>query len=204
MRQVWIALWVVAGCWTTSQPSEVRSNETPRAKPGLFTISPARFGPIDARVPATLTALRGVFPGYDVKPVNDGSLEYDVFDHGERLLFVVPNDDGSVFNVQATSGKIGVADRAWRVGQPLENTSAVTTCECWGPNPTCYAKGEHVAVNFKLACAGVIGNAHWIRKLAGVPIQRVIWSPTAFGEAGYGGQMYGGDSYGGGDPCAGN
>ena len=201
-----LTLLVVAGCWGVTPPPTTLSNTS---KPvSLLVVTQAGFGPIDARSPATLGALRQLLAGYDVKPVNDGSLEYDVFLGDEKLLFIVPNDDGTVFNVHATSPKVGVADRAWRVGAPFAGARDLTTCECWGENPTCYKRGEHVAVNFKRPCDGLTGvDARALKVLDGIAVARVIWSPTAFGgggSSGVGGQGYGGDPYGGGNPCGGD
>ncbi len=184
----------LAGCWGTGSPSETIGNTTPQ-RPGLLTITQAGFGPIDARQPATLANLRKLLVGYDVRPMNDPNLEMHVFKGTEQIAFVVLNDDMTVFNVHATSGKIAVADRPWRVGEAFHGAAELTTCECWGDNPTCFKKGEHVAVNFKRECEGVTsGDHHALKVLDGLIVQRVIWSPNAFGgEAG----VYGGDEYGG-------
>jgi hypothetical protein len=145
-----------------------------------------------------------LFPTYEVRPVNDPNIEYDVFDKGERILFVVPNDDGSVFNVHATSGKVSITDHAWRVGQAFQGSTEITKCECWGDTPTCYKTGEHVAVNFDRDCTGLTdANPRALKVLDGLVVQRVIWSPTAFGNESKG-PAYGGDTYGqSGDPCGG-
>lgn len=198
-----LALLVIAGCWRAGSPPVALSNT---AKPqSLMTMTSSGLGPIGAETPATLGGLRAALAGYEVRPVNDGGLEYDVFAGTEKLLFVVPNDDGTVFNVHATSGRIGVADRPWRVGQAFQDSHALSTCECWGENPTCYKRGDHIAVNFKRSCEGLTdSDPRALRVLDGVAVQRVIWSPTAFGDSGAtGGQGYGGDSYGGANPCGG-
>ena len=198
---------LAAGCWSTSNSASTISNSTAKdphaTRSGLFTITQASFGPIGTKSPATLDGLRKLFVGYDVKAVNDGSLEFDVFQGNERLLFVVPNEDGTVFNVHATSNKIALADRGWRVGETFQGASAIDTCECWGENPTCFKKGEHIAVNFKRACTGLTeGDARALKVLDGIAVERVIWSPSAFGgDAGFGGHTYGGA--GGGNPCSG-
>jgi hypothetical protein len=194
-------LLCLTGCWgSTKAGDETISNHSSHPR-GLFVITEAAFGPIGPTAPATLDALRQMFPRYEVKPVNDGSLEYDVFDKGERLLFVVPNDDGTVFNVHATSRKVAVANRSWRVGESFQGASSLTACECWGENPTCYRAGEHIAVNFKRSCEGLtFSGRRALQVLDGVEVARVIWSPTPFG----GDHTYGGDGYGGaGDPCGG-
>jgi hypothetical protein len=179
------------GCWTDARaPAPLVLPEPPPAHPvanrPLFTITEAAFGPLDANTPATLDALRRVLPGYTVKPVNDGSLEYDVFAGAERLFYVVPSDDGTLFNIHAVSGKIAVAGRRWRAGEPFHDSLRLTQCECWGANPTCFAQGEHVAVNFGRECEGVtdLGGDPAGRSfdaLDGLPIARVIWSAQPFG-----------------------
>src|SRR5882724_3328704 len=114
MRRVYLLL-AVAGCWGSSSPSPAK----PDPAKGVFAISQVAFGPIDARTPATLTALRQAFAGFDVKPMNDeGTLEYRVFKGDEMVAYIVPDDDGTIFNVHATSGKVVVTDHDWRVGAP--------------------------------------------------------------------------------------
>ena len=179
MRIIGVA--VVAGCWAGKPAPEPVSNHV-ADPPALFAISEQRFGPIDASADATLTSLRQLFAGYEVRPVNDGSLEYDVFDGAERLLFVVPSEDGKVFNVHATSARIR-SEHGWRVGQPFHGATRLTTCECWGTNPTCWRAGEHIAVNFQRDCDGLTadgGEAPALNALDGVAVQRLIWSPKPF------------------------
>ncbi len=171
-------LVVLAGCWRGAAPDP--APYVPPPPPSELAISQVHFGPIDAQSAATLTALRGLFPRYIVKAINDGTLEYDVFDGDERLLFVVPTDDGHVFNVHATSARIG-SDHGWRVGKRFRGASRLSQCECWGENPTCWTDGEHVAVNFKRSCDD-LSDGEARKVLEGMPIQRVIWSPRPFGE----------------------
>ena len=148
---------------------------------GLFTISDRSFGPITRDMPATLGALRAAFPGYDVRAANDSSLSYSVYLGEEKLVWVIPNEDGSVFNVHATSPKVETSGHDWRVGASFHGASSLTDCECWGDNPTCYRKGAHVAVNFKRSCSDVVGaSRHSLIVLDGAVIQRVIWSPKPF------------------------
>jgi hypothetical protein len=176
MRVVVVVLLAACGASAAPQAAPLK-NSAPLAV-GAFTISEHHFGPIDARTPATLAGLRQVLPGYDVREVNDGSLEYDVFDGAERLLFVVPNEDGSIFNIHATSARVHVADRDWRVGSRIYDHLDLSKCECWGSNPTCFKAGEHVAVNFKAECTGAPPAPDTIKDKL---IQRVIWSPKPFG-----------------------
>jgi hypothetical protein len=205
----WLVVVCITGCWGTTQTSDTIANQTVE-KPGLFTITASGFGPITATSRATLDSLRKMFPGYQVRPVNDPNLEYHIYAGSEQLAFIVLNDDMTVFNVHATSGRIAVSDRAWRVGATFQGSYQLTTCECWGDNPTCYKRGEHVAVNFKHECGTMTsGETRALRALDGLVVQRVIWSPIAFGDDSYHGNEFGGDAYGGnpcggaGDPCAG-
>ena len=79
----------------------------------------------------------------------------------------------------ATSNKVTVAGRLWRAGAAFQNSKDLTRCTCWGTNPTCFKKGEHVAVNFIRSCMETT-DPREIRVVDGLVIQRVIWSPTAF------------------------
>ncbi len=183
MRIVYGLLLVVAGCWRAGDAPPTAGASKPRPA-GLFTITELAFGPIDAHTQATLIPRRRAFAGFDVRPVNeDDTLEYHVYAGSELLAYIVPDDDGAVFNVHAASPKIAVADRDWRVGAPFQGASQLSTCECWGDNPTCWKTGDHVAVNFARSCENLTGNDRRVlRVLDGVAIQRVIWSPKPFGE----------------------
>ncbi len=189
-------LLLAAGCWRTTPQEALESGDTPKSRPGLFTISKAGVGPINARTPATLDALRKLFVGYDVKPVNAATLEYDVLAHGERLLYVTTNDDASVFSVNATSDKIGVADRTWRVGHPLGDASMLTACACWAGTTACFKQGEHVAVDFNRACSGLVrASRRMLRSLESVPIHQIVWRPSGFGVGGIGPPSDGQDDF---------
>jgi hypothetical protein len=204
--RIWLAVVFVAGCWNSSSPGSDTIANRAASRPGMFTITASGFGPIDGKTVATLANLRTLFLGQDVKAVWDPGLEMHIYSGTEQLAFVVLNEDMSVFNVHATSGKIAVSDRAWRVGEPFHGSADLTQCECWGDNPTCFRRGEHVAVNFKRACDGVTsGDKRALKVLDGVVVQRVIWSPNAFGADAKDADSYGGDDYGGdgGDPCGG-
>jgi hypothetical protein len=199
MRGVYVLL--LAGCWH----GPTGPAEAPAKPAGVLSISAGAFGPIDANTPATLAAIRQAFAGYDVQAINDdNTLEYRVFKGKELLLYVVPDDDGTIFNVHATSGKVSVSDRDWRVGAPFQGASQLTQCECWGENPTCWKQGEHVAVNFARECGELAGgDKRVMRVLDGITVQRIVWSPRAFGTAVHGGE-FGGQNYGGSDDEDGN
>lgn len=174
MRFAWIVL--VAGCWASLPPT---THGDPAA-PGAIVITETAFGPIDGKTVATLVGLRAMLPQYRVVPVNDPGLEYHIYDGKEQLAFIVLNDDATVYNIHATSKKVTISDRAWRVGEAFQQSKGLTRCTCWGNNPTCFKNGEHVAVNFNRSCMET-DDPREMRALDGLVIQRVIWSPTAFG-----------------------
>lgn len=174
MRFAWIVL--VAGCWASSQPTTHDELSTP----GAIVITETAFGPIDGKTVTTLVGLRAMLPQFRVVPVNDPALEYHIYDGKEQLAFIVLNDDATVYNIHATSKQVTISDRAWRVGEAFQQSRDLTRCTCWGNNPTCFKKGEHFAVNFNRSCMET-QDPREMRALDGLVIQRVIWSPTAFG-----------------------
>ncbi|HUS28484.1 MAG TPA: hypothetical protein VMZ53_08245 [Kofleriaceae bacterium] len=182
MRVAWLIL--LAGCYRSTPGATPLANKTPDAAPAALTMTPKGVGPIDNTTKVTLTNLRALLIGYEVRPLNDTSLEYDIYRDGEKLAYVVPDDQsGYVFNVHATSSRVVVSGHPWRVGRAFGDSAHLTNCECWGPNPTCYASGEHIAVNFKRDCEDLTGSDRSaLRALDGEIVQRVIWSPTPFGE----------------------
>jgi hypothetical protein len=177
-------LFVLAGC-ASAKPAPAISNHVEGHHAGGLTITEDGFGPLRASSPATLGALRAAFTGYDVRPSEDAA-SYSVYLGDEQLAWVIPTDNGGLFNVHATSPRIETRGRDWRVGRAFQGSSLLTDCECWGDNPTCYHRGEHLAVNFKRSCLGLVGaSANGLRVLDGAEVQRVIWSPTPFtGDAG--------------------
>ncbi|MEO8846527.1 MAG: hypothetical protein ABI591_19980 [Kofleriaceae bacterium] len=174
MRFAWIVL--IAGCWASPPPVPPQGPSAP----GAIVITETGFGPIDGKTVATLVGLRAMLPQFRVVPVNDPALEYQIYDGKEQLAFIVLDDDATIYNIHATSNKVTVAGRAWRAGEAFQHSKDLTRCTCWGNNPTCFKKGEHVAVNFSRACMET-EDPRELRVLDGLVIQRVIWSPTAFG-----------------------
>ena len=184
MRALWAV--VVAGCWMGASAPQAPVAHAPSTID--LSMNEGGIGPLDAQTPATLATLRKLLVGYDVRPVNDESgLEYHVYTGKQELFYIVTNDDDlSIFNVHATSGAIGTREHPWRVGQTFQDSAALTYCECWGKNPTCYRTGEHIAVNFNRECDGVAyePDRRALKALDGLVPQRMIWSPTPFGPAG--------------------
>ena len=150
-----------------------------------FLITETAMGRIGATTRSTLESLRTVLADYEVRPVYDGGLEYHVYRGGVELYYVIPttNAGDKLFNVHIVSGTFTVANHPWRAGKPFSGASVLTKCECWGDQPVCYKEGEHIAVAFKRACAG-LSDAEDARArvvLDGVAVQRMVWSPSAFG-----------------------
>jgi len=197
-----VALIVACGGGTTKPTTTQLSNSTTSPKgqtssTALFSITDDSIGPITGKTPANLTALRELLgkDGYDVRPVNNSGVELHVFLKDELLFYVIPNDDGTLFNVHAVSGKVDIAQHPqWKIGAPFAGDDVLTHCECWGAHPVCFKRGDHVAVAFKRACDG-LDDERMRKVLAGVNIQRAVWSPTPFGE---------GDDSGSSDPCGGS
>lgn len=177
----------LAGCATTASPSPtpVLANSTPRGSVStgaLFTIEPAALGPIRADTPATDEAIQAaVGSRYQVKSVDDRGIELHVLLGEELLFYVIPNDDGSLFNVHCTSPKVAIAEHPeWIIGAPFQNSAPLTACECWGTRPMCFRSGDHVAVGFQIACDNLDSPAGR-KALEGVRIQRAVWNPVPFG-----------------------
>lgn len=147
-----------------------------------MSIGVSSLGPITATTPANAAALTALLAhdGYTVRPVDRNGVEFHVFLGEELLFYVIPNDDGSLFNVHAVSSKIGITEHPqWMIGAPFSGDAMLTNCECWGSQPVCYRAGDHVAVAFERSCDG-LSDARERRVLAGVRIQRAIWSPQPF------------------------
>ena len=75
----WLVVSCLAGCWAGTDHGDTAITNVTTEKPGLLTLHTTGFGPIDASTVATLENLRKLFPGYEVRPVNDPNLEYDIF-----------------------------------------------------------------------------------------------------------------------------
>lgn len=178
--------WIVLACALVAcaapPPTPVEKPAPP--PPSIFTIADSGVGPVGANTRANLTAVRRLVgpQGYTVRPINDGGVELHVYDGKEHLFYVIPNDDGSLFNVHVVSASIPITQHPeWVVGQPFSHSEILTYCECWGPHPVCWKHGDHVALGFKRDCDG-LDSATGREALVGTPIQRAVWSPKPFGE----------------------
>src|SRR5665647_2058696 len=200
---------------TTQLSNSTATPKGPTSSSALFTINVDSFGPITAKTPANLTALRDLLgkDGYEVKPVNNSGVEFHVFLRDELLFYVIPNDDGTLFNVHVVSGKVDIAQHPqWKIGAAFAGDEVLTHCECWGEHPVCFKKGDNVAVAFKRACDG-LDDERMRKVLTGVSLQRAVWSPKPFGYDDDSGSNpdhgtpsvipNGADPCGGGNPCGG-
>jgi hypothetical protein len=205
----WLAgLTLVFGCYgtTASSPPAAPIASTIAAPPAAaVTIQASSVGPITARTPANLAALRALLVGYEVKPANVRigevqHLGYHVYKDGERLLYVIPDETGAITNVHAVSSKVAIADHPWKIGAAFSGVKALSTCKCWEEQVVvCFKTGEHVAVAFARQCSWQSFTSPEERQdLIGVPVQRILWSPRPYHEDSnpFGGSEYGGDEYG--------
>jgi hypothetical protein len=202
-----LLIGVLALSCYTSAPAPPVTPTAPAGPPPVMTIEARAIGPITAKTPASLIGLRQALPGYDVKPAhlvlgpNTNRLGFNIYKDGERLLHVFPDGQGKIFSVHAASRKVVAADRPWKIGAKFNSVRAISMCKCWEEEVVvCFRVGDHVAVSFARECGWDSYSTDEERQdLIGLPIQRVLWSPTAFGEGSnpYGGDEYGGDEYDG-------
>jgi hypothetical protein len=195
-------------CYTSAPaPPVAPVAPVPAGPVAEMTIQAGSIGPITSKTPGSLIGLRRALPGYDVKPAHlmlgpsTNRLGFNVYKDGEKLLHVLPDGKGGIFSVHAVSPKVVAADRPWKTGAKLNGVRAISTCRCWEEEVVvCFKAGDHVAISFARECGHESYSTDDERQdLIGVPIQRVLWSPRAFGEESnpYGGDEYGGDEYGG-------
>ena len=178
----WVLALLVAGCTRPAPPPAVAAEPPP-----LLTIRDDAFGPLSAKTPATLAALRRAFAGYDVVPVNSEGLAYRVSKAGAKLFEIIPDATGTILNIHVVTPKVAFAGHAWRVGAPFRDVEVITTCECWGDQTVCFKDGEHVAVALAKICReGTLTSIRARKALVGVPIRVAIWSPRPLAAGGYG------------------
>ena len=143
-------------------------------EPPLFAVTDAAFGPVGAKTPATLAALRRAFAGYEVVPINHEALEYRVSKAGVKLFEIVPDEDGTILNIHVTTPRLVVGP--YRVGAPF--AGGATACECWSDQIVCFREGDHVAVALAKICReGTLASGAARKALVDVPIRATIWSP---------------------------
>jgi len=175
----------LAGCSSAPHHEDVLANGTGRSPPGagLFQLDVGSLGPITPATRANVEAIESVLGSrYTVKTVNNAGSEIHVFLHDELLFYVIPNDDGSLFNVHVVSPKVAIVEHPeWVIGSAFQNPEPLTSCECWGSHPVCFRAGDHVAVAFEIACGSVDTATEREKVLPGVRIQRAVWNPRPFG-----------------------
>jgi hypothetical protein len=175
-----IVLAVVAACGHETPPAHVAPPEEP--PPVRMEMTRDGVGPLTHNTSGTLTAVReelaplGVF----VKPAFEHALELQAFDGTTQLLYVVPDEDGSILFIHATSGQITIGPHpTWEINAPFHDSASLGHCDCWGDWPVCYRTGEHVAAGFVASCEG-LDSARGRRRLDGAILTRVVWSPKVF------------------------
>lgn len=183
---VLVAAGSIGACGGTARaPVRTLSNEVPVTvgRMALFELGRASFGPITPMTPATVEAVqRAVGSNVRVEAIDHRGTEIHAYLGDEHLFYVIPNDDGSLFNIHAVSPKITIAEHPdWTIGSPFTGADRLTRCECWGDHPMCFARGDHVAVGFVVSCNGLETPRERRVALQGVPIQRAVWSPNPFG-----------------------
>lgn len=198
MTRVLLALMgaAIAGCGGPAKPPQPPPTQAPPPLPPARAIplvpelqlSEAGVAGVNGDTRATLVELRKKLApdGYRVRPDNHGTtLVFDVLrgagKDADQLFYVVPNDDGRLFNVHVTSTKIASALHGWKVGGSLSDLSAMS-CECWGEKgdevATCFHPGEHVAVVYERACADMhFEEARNRKTLEGATVSRLVWQP---------------------------
>jgi len=116
-------------------------------------------GPIDASTTATESAIRALFPGYDVKIDNTlGVPDVLVSGDGEVQLIVSGHESGAVMSVRVMSKRV-TSEAGWRVGDKITDASRFGVCECMGDGLTCFAKQSHVGAVLDEDCMGKMEQA---------------------------------------------
>lgn len=166
-------MWRLALCFAACAPAAPPA--APAPAPSLLVVRDDAFGPLTARTPATLIALRAALAGFEVTPVNAESLEFAVSQQGTPVFAIVPTEAGTILNVHVVSPAIDTL--GFRVGAVLDAWPG--TCECWGDQTVCFRDGAHVAVALAKPCR------NHPKFVGGATVRAVIWSarPLAPGGA---------------------
>ena len=184
MWRLHVVLLGACGGAATPPPKQTLSNEVtvPVGRMAMFEAGRDSFGPITPMTRATQHALQqAVGSAIRIETVNRNGPELHAFLGTELLFYVIPKDDGSLFNIHAVSPKVTIVEHpAWVIGSPFTGADVLTDCECWGEHPMCWSRGDHVAVGFVVECDRLKTSAER-KRLQGVPIQRAVWNPQAFG-----------------------
>lgn len=182
---------LAAGCWRTPAPDQPPLANRVAEDRG-FVMSARGVGPFNAGTRATREALTATSPKLGIVPRDLGGesgIVFDVFEGGERLFYIVPDDAPgwtddqggehqyaeTMFAVFAVSPRVKVEGRSWRVGEPFDDASGLDLCECWGGREVtaCFRKRTHVRVIFEQRCdEATQGGA---RKMLGKRIDRIMW-----------------------------
>lgn len=167
---------VICYALACSPATSVPPRAAPSTPPPDLEVTEQAVGPLTAKTPATLASLRKLLVGLDVTERDQGGIEFLVSRHGEPLFVVVPDEDGTIFNIHVMSTASIVAGHDWRPGTILRSADAFSACDCWGDNPVCFKSGEHVAAAFDRSCEAVDDP----RQLVGARVARTIWNPRPF------------------------
>lgn len=187
-----LVLAVLASCWTSAPPPPSLSNQHVAPAAPRWEITERGLGPLGGSTTATEEALKKRLPAQRVATNDLGAgsgIVYDVFDGSERLLYVVPDDApgwttadetereyaATMFALFAVSGRVTVAGRRWRVGEPFDDIDGIDFCECWGGGEVtaCFKKGSRIRVIFEEACEDA--KQRGARAMLGKKIDRIMW-----------------------------
>jgi hypothetical protein len=184
------ALLVAAApaCWSGQPAPSALSNV---ATETTWIVAERGVGPLDGTVRATQAGVQARVPALRVRAEDLGGssgIAFGVFDGGERLLYVVPDDavgyvDGddergyaeTVFAIFAMSPRVRVENRTWRVGMAFDDFAGIDRCECWGGGEVtaCFTKGSRIRAVFELPCEAAERDG--ARAMRGKPIARIMW-----------------------------
>jgi hypothetical protein len=178
----------LASCSAPPRPQTISNLSDHPARPSAFMVRLSGVGPLGDRSEATLEGLRAAMPGLEVKTHDlggDSGIVFDVFDGGEKLMYVVPDEEeqeengtrrygNTIFTIFVTSPRIAVEGYSWRVGSPLESAKDLTRCECWGSGEvTACSLFAYLAVIFEERCEAAEQSGP--QAMVGHKIGRIMW-----------------------------